>query len=232
MRYLILLFVFVLGTCSAPPPVEPKPTDPLDAAVKYYLSEERRKQFDGLLDYLEKVPGQAMLEQRIPSVIYQDAPGDPELWKWIRLQTRPREGWPFISFNTRRDAYDKADIRSSQGFATHRCGDDFSFNTADYLTLPTTKTRAKAVSLGPYSYFWSSIIQKRNQPDERAGLLIRLRGGEIPPDEPLQPTLSLYEIQDYTGKRVAVDEIRKLNLTFITDVRGLDLNNSQCTESD
>lgn len=231
MRYLILLFVFVLGACSAPPPVEPEPTDPLDAAVKYYLSEERRKQFDGLLDYLEKVPGQAMLEQRIPSFIQPYDPSSPLKRQWITYQTQPGKGFPFISFTTRRGSNDKANLADSQGFGTWKCNKEFHFFTREVPTV-LVGTKIKAVTLGPLSYSWSIVAWKRGGIRDFTELHIRSRGGaHLPQDAPLEKELSLYEIVDRKGNPTTKDVIKALDADFIDEVRGLDLNNSDCTSA-
>lgn len=234
MRNFILLLAFALAACTGAPPLEePEPIDPLDKAVKYYMSEERHEQFDELLDHLETSVGHAMVEQRIPSVIDPYGPASPfGAPDWITLQTQPRKGWHYMSFTTRRDANDKADIRNSQGFGVHKCGSDFSFRTESYLPASGTEKTARVVSSGPYSYWWTSLIEKRAQPDERTSLNIKFRGGDTPPaDQPLQKQWSLYEIQDGTNRRVTVDEIKNMDMTFINDVRGLDLSNSKCAES-
>lgn len=228
MRYFILLLAFVLGACTAAPIVEPEPTDPLDAAVKYYISEERRRQFDRLLDDLEQVPGQAMLEQRIPSFIQPHDPSSPLKRQWITYQTQPGKGFPFISFTTRRDSNDKADLADSQGFSTWKCNKDFQFFTKD-IPIIQVGSKVKTTTLGPLSYSWSIVTWKRGGIREFSELHIRSRNGDdLLLETPLEKRLSLYKIVDHTGNPVAKEVIKALDADFIDEVRGLDLSNSDC----
>lgn len=216
----------------------PEPASPQDAAVWYYLSDERHKQFDDLLDHLERTVGKAMLEQRIPA---KTIPGSDIMPDWTEFETLPREGRPWVSF-TAHDNGDGAKLEDSQEFSAVVCMELWRFTTADVGRPLLKKTpRSNVVSLGPMSYdhYRATLdgtepLRPVDAPDPNPGksMYVKYRtGGEPSIFQPLlrdQP--SLYEIWDETGKRLSKSDIQTRDASFIEEVRTIDMNSSDCAD--
>src|SRR5690349_5894880 len=145
---MVWLVVVLCACTTAPPPDAPEPTNPQDAAVWYYLSKERHKQFDDLLDHLERTIGKAMQEQRIPSTT--------KSWMadWANISTLPRENMPYANFlaPTKKGALQ---LEESQEFSVVACKKHYDFTTARVPLM--FGTDYGVVTLGPLSYSHTQV---------------------------------------------------------------------------
>lgn len=234
LRMVIVGLVMLLGACTARAPQTPEPTNPQDAAVWYYLSDERHEQFDDLLDHLEQTTGKAMQEQRIPSTT------SLRMANWAELETLPRKNMPQASFGA--PATDKRRVialEDSQEFSVVACDEMYKFTTAG---VPLTFSDGpRIVTLGPTSYHHyqttldglelqlaPSIFGPAPKPPK--GMYVKYRSGGKPSMfEPLQVDRpDIYEIQDEEGRVLTKAEIRTRDDEFVRTVRSINMNSSDC----
>ena len=231
LRIVMVWLTVVLCACTtASPPDAPEPANPQDAAVWYYLSKERHKQFDDLIDHLEETIGKAMQEQRIPSST------SLRMAHWAELKTLPRKNMPWASFGA--PATDKKRVialEDSQEFSAIACNKHYDFTTARVPLM--FGTDPGIVTLGPLSYSHTQIVSDGVlrpiplNPKPPKGLYVKYRsGGEPSIFDPLyRDKPDLYEIQDETGRVVTKAEIQSRDEAFIEAVRDIDMNSSDCT---